>query len=192
VVPGSPADFGKLIADETEKWAKVIKFAGIKADYPEQSSRKIFHSVRFANPARVSPCQARPFHLKATSTARCIGGGFQKDKHALETLPAKVAAIEAKIARSQRVMSDPTLFARDRVTFDITSRALAGAQAEFVAAEEPQLLPSAPPRLPGQGRRALRPRRRNLNPDPRRAAIRRSGAPQAQLQPPARPLTPVL
>jgi tripartite-type tricarboxylate transporter receptor subunit TctC len=31
VLPGSPADFGKLIAEETEKWAKVIKFAGIKA-----------------------------------------------------------------------------------------------------------------------------------------------------------------
>jgi len=30
VLPGSPADFGKLIADETEKWAKVVKFAGIK------------------------------------------------------------------------------------------------------------------------------------------------------------------
>ena len=29
---GSPADFGKLIVEETEKWAKVIKFAGIKAD----------------------------------------------------------------------------------------------------------------------------------------------------------------
>jgi len=28
-LPGSPADFGNLIADETEKWAKVIKFAGI-------------------------------------------------------------------------------------------------------------------------------------------------------------------
>ena len=28
---GTPADFGKLIADETEKWAKVIKFAGIAA-----------------------------------------------------------------------------------------------------------------------------------------------------------------
>jgi len=27
----SPADFRKLIADETEKWAKVVKFAGIKA-----------------------------------------------------------------------------------------------------------------------------------------------------------------
>ena len=29
---GSPADFGKLIAEETEKWGKVIKFAGIKPE----------------------------------------------------------------------------------------------------------------------------------------------------------------
>jgi tripartite-type tricarboxylate transporter receptor subunit TctC len=28
----SPADFGKLIAEETEKWGKVVKFVGIKAD----------------------------------------------------------------------------------------------------------------------------------------------------------------
>jgi hypothetical protein len=27
----TPAEFGKLIADETEKWGKVIKFAGISA-----------------------------------------------------------------------------------------------------------------------------------------------------------------
>ena len=32
LLPGSPADFGKLIADETEKWAKVIKFANIKPE----------------------------------------------------------------------------------------------------------------------------------------------------------------
>ena len=32
VIPGSPADFGKLIAEETEKWAKVIQAANIKAD----------------------------------------------------------------------------------------------------------------------------------------------------------------
>jgi tripartite-type tricarboxylate transporter receptor subunit TctC len=29
---GSPADFSKLISDETEKWGKVVKFAGIKAE----------------------------------------------------------------------------------------------------------------------------------------------------------------
>ena len=29
---GSPAEFGKFVADETEKWGKVVKFVGIKAD----------------------------------------------------------------------------------------------------------------------------------------------------------------
>ena len=28
----SPAEFGKFIADETEKWAKVIKSAGVKPE----------------------------------------------------------------------------------------------------------------------------------------------------------------
>ena len=28
ILPGSPADFGKLIAAETEKWAKVVNFSG--------------------------------------------------------------------------------------------------------------------------------------------------------------------
>ena len=28
----TPAKFGKFIADETEKWGKVIKFAGIKPE----------------------------------------------------------------------------------------------------------------------------------------------------------------
>jgi tripartite-type tricarboxylate transporter receptor subunit TctC len=32
ILRGPPAEFGKLIADETEKWAKVIKFAGIRPD----------------------------------------------------------------------------------------------------------------------------------------------------------------
>jgi tripartite-type tricarboxylate transporter receptor subunit TctC len=31
-MPMTPAEFGKLIADETEKWGKVVTFAGIRAD----------------------------------------------------------------------------------------------------------------------------------------------------------------
>ena len=31
-IPGSPADFAKLIADETERWSKVIRAAGLKTE----------------------------------------------------------------------------------------------------------------------------------------------------------------
>jgi tripartite-type tricarboxylate transporter receptor subunit TctC len=30
IIHGTPADFGKLVADETEKWARVVKFSGAK------------------------------------------------------------------------------------------------------------------------------------------------------------------
>jgi tripartite-type tricarboxylate transporter receptor subunit TctC len=32
MLAGTPAEFGKLIADETEKWGKVVKFSGARAD----------------------------------------------------------------------------------------------------------------------------------------------------------------
>ena len=32
LLPGTPADFGKFIAEETEKWAKVVRFSGAKAE----------------------------------------------------------------------------------------------------------------------------------------------------------------
>lgn len=32
VLPGTPADFGKLVTDQTEKWGKMVKFAGIKPE----------------------------------------------------------------------------------------------------------------------------------------------------------------
>jgi tripartite-type tricarboxylate transporter receptor subunit TctC len=32
VLPGSPSEFGKFIAEETEKWGKVVKLAGLKPE----------------------------------------------------------------------------------------------------------------------------------------------------------------
>jgi hypothetical protein len=32
ILPGSPADFGKVVAQEIEKWGKVIRAANIKLD----------------------------------------------------------------------------------------------------------------------------------------------------------------
>ena len=53
VLVGSPADFGKLIADETEKWAKVIKFAGDQAGVTRrpdvQPVRSTAADVRFGS-----------------------------------------------------------------------------------------------------------------------------------------------
>jgi hypothetical protein len=32
LITSSPAEFGKYVAEETEKWAKVVKFSGAKPD----------------------------------------------------------------------------------------------------------------------------------------------------------------
>ncbi len=58
------------------------------------------------------------------------------EKHALETLPKTMAALEQAIAKHQAQLADPALYARDRKTFDKTSAALVEAQAKLHAAEE--------------------------------------------------------
>ncbi len=58
------------------------------------------------------------------------------DKHALETLPRTIAALQAKIADFNRKLADPQLYERDRNTFDAASAAMATAQAELATAED--------------------------------------------------------
>ena len=59
-----------------------------------------------------------------------------KDKHALERLPARIATLEAEIAKHSRTIADTKLYARDRAAFDKASAALAAAQAELAQAED--------------------------------------------------------
>jgi ATP-binding cassette subfamily F protein uup len=56
--------------------------------------------------------------------------------HALKTLPGRIEALAAEVARQQSVLADAGLYARDRAAFDRASSALAKAQAEHDAAEE--------------------------------------------------------
>ena len=58
------------------------------------------------------------------------------EKHALETLPKTIEALQAEIAKQQKLLDDPTLYARDRKTFDDASRAIGKAQEELAAAED--------------------------------------------------------
>ena len=58
------------------------------------------------------------------------------EKHALETLPKRIAALQADIAGRQRLLDDPDLYRKDRKTFDEVSLAIARAQEELTAAED--------------------------------------------------------
>jgi ATP-binding cassette subfamily F protein uup len=59
-----------------------------------------------------------------------------KQKHALETLPARIEALHADIAALQDRLSDPGLYARDVKAFERATAKLAEAQAALQAAEE--------------------------------------------------------
>jgi ATP-binding cassette subfamily F protein uup len=58
-----------------------------------------------------------------------------RDRHALEALPGRIAALQAEVARLNAVLADPELYARDSKRFDATAKALAAAQDGLAAAE---------------------------------------------------------
>jgi len=58
------------------------------------------------------------------------------DRHALETLPARIAALQAEIAGLDAVLADPDLYASDPARFGATTQALAVARTGLAAAEE--------------------------------------------------------
>jgi ATP-binding cassette subfamily F protein uup len=58
------------------------------------------------------------------------------EKHALETLPKTIAKLQAEVAKQQRRLDDPNLYAKDRNKFDEASTAIARAQQELAAAED--------------------------------------------------------
>ncbi|WP_296570469.1 ATP-binding cassette domain-containing protein [Phreatobacter sp.] len=59
-----------------------------------------------------------------------------KDKHDLDTLPARMEALQRDIAKLQAILADPVLYARDRSAFDKASAAMTKAQGALSAAED--------------------------------------------------------
>ncbi len=58
------------------------------------------------------------------------------EKHALETLPKAMAALQAKVKTLSAKLEDDSLYGRDRKAFDAASTALATAQSELAEAEQ--------------------------------------------------------
>ena len=59
-----------------------------------------------------------------------------KEKHALETLPERISALQAEAAALQARLADPMLYAEDAARFAVTATALETARAALDAAEE--------------------------------------------------------
>ena len=59
-----------------------------------------------------------------------------KDKHALETLPAKMASLHDEIAKLESKLADPELFARDPKAFEKAMTRYQNAKTEITQAEE--------------------------------------------------------
>ena len=59
-----------------------------------------------------------------------------KDKHALDTLPKTIAALQAEVDALRTKLDDPGFYARDRSAFERTTATLAKLQQDIAAAEE--------------------------------------------------------
>jgi ATP-binding cassette subfamily F protein uup len=119
-----------IVPEGNGKW---LEYAGGYTDMLTQRGDDVRKTGVKPAVKAVPPNEAKPPRTAATPVKRKLNFN---EKHALETLPGKIAAFEAEIARLQAVLADTTLYARDRVTFDQASSAMTVKQSELAAAEE--------------------------------------------------------
>ncbi|CAH2598627.1 ATP-binding protein Uup [Rhodovastum atsumiense] len=107
-----------------------VDYAGGFSDMLAQGGR-----IGGAAAAPVAAAKPRPRSSAEPVVATSRKLSF-KDKHALATLPARMEALQADIARHQAALADPDLYRRDAAGFARLSDALAKATADLSAAEE--------------------------------------------------------
>jgi ABC transport system ATP-binding/permease protein len=119
-----------IVPDGDGRW---IEYAGGYADMLAQRGADI-ESRRAAKPkAGVVPDKSTPASPAAKSAKRKLSFN---EKHALETLPQRIATLEAKIGNLRNRLDDPDLYARDRQAFAEATDALAASESELSVAEE--------------------------------------------------------
>jgi ATP-binding cassette subfamily F protein uup len=117
-----------VIASEGDgRW---IEYAGGYTDMLAQRGPAATTAV--AAPLR----RARPAAPERPSQAARPRRMTFKDRHMLETLPTRIAALQADISRLTTVLSDPELYARDPARFTAATLSLGGAQDALAAAED--------------------------------------------------------
>jgi ABC transport system ATP-binding/permease protein len=128
-----------IVPEGNGKW---LEYAGGYTDMLAQRGGAPFPGLaRVGGKAARGPPAAKAAAPIEAKPSRTAGGAPKRklnfnEKHALETLPGRIATLEAEIGRLQTVLADTTLYVRDRATFDRTSGALTALQSELAAAEE--------------------------------------------------------
>jgi ATP-binding cassette subfamily F protein uup len=116
-----------IAPDGDGKW---VEYAGGYSDMLAQRGSDLKRDeVKAPAPEKKEPKAAAP----APTSKRRLNFN---EKHALETLPKTIARLQEEIAKQQRLLDDPDLYAKDRKKFEDVSTAIAKAQEELAAAED--------------------------------------------------------
>ncbi|MDI3307184.1 MAG: ABC-F family ATP-binding cassette domain-containing protein [Acetobacteraceae bacterium] len=118
-----------IVAEGDGRWQE---YAGGYSDMVAQRGRGVEAKPAPAAPRQPAPKPAAP----ATSPTVPKRKLSFRQQHSLQTLPARMEALHADIAKLQAALADPTLYSRDRARFDRFTAALTAKQAELAAAEE--------------------------------------------------------
>ncbi len=117
-----------IVPEGNGRWTE---YAGGYSDMIAQRGAVLSREPRKGEPPRAkapAPAGAEPQPAKRRM-------GF-KEKHALETLPKTIAALQAEADALQAKLDDPQFYARDRSGFEQVTAALGDIQRKIAAAEE--------------------------------------------------------
>ena len=109
-----------------ERGGRWIEYAG---GYSDMLAQRGEHAPEKPRPAAKRKKQARA----PTDQPKRLSF---KDKHALEQLPGRIAALEVAVAEAHQTLADPALYSRDPQGYEAAAADLERAEAELAAAEE--------------------------------------------------------
>jgi ATP-binding cassette subfamily F protein uup len=119
---------GTIVPEGKGKW---VEYAGGYSDMLAQRGGDLTREAR-----TVGKKDEKAETPKADEPAQPRRRMTFKDKHALETLPGEIAAMQAKARALQAKLDDPEFYSRDRAGFEETAAALGRLHDDIAAAEE--------------------------------------------------------
>jgi len=120
---------GVIVPEGGGRWTE---YAGGYSDMLAQRGADLTRENRKSEPQKAARASA-PATVESQPAKRRMSF---KDKHALETLPNTIAALQAEADALQQQLADPKFYARDRAAFENATSALGKLQEQIASAEE--------------------------------------------------------